>query len=54
MKILAIDTSSQICSTAILENDILIDKNELEDGYRVLYNYSYTDFTNDTLLLNNA
>ena len=32
MKILAIDTSSEICSTAILENDILIDENNLENG----------------------
>lgn len=32
MKILAIDTSSSICSVAILENDNLIDKNELDDG----------------------
>ena len=32
MKILAIDTSSSICSVAILENDVLIDKNELDDG----------------------
>ncbi len=32
MKILAIDTSSVICSVAILENDNLIDKNELNDG----------------------
>ena len=32
MKILAIDTSSSICSVAILEDDNLIDKNELDDG----------------------
>ena len=32
MKILAVDTSSTICSVAILEDDILIDKNELDDG----------------------
>lgn len=32
MKILAIDTSSSICSVAILEDDKLIDKNELNDG----------------------
>lgn len=32
MKILAVDTSSSICSVAILEDDKLIDKNELEDG----------------------
>ena len=32
MKILAIDTSSTICSVALLENDKLIDKNELNDG----------------------
>ncbi len=32
MKILAVDTSSAICSVAILEDDILIDKNELDDG----------------------
>lgn len=32
MKILAIDTSSSICSVAILEDDKLIDKNELTDG----------------------
>ena len=32
MKILAIDTSSSICSVAILEDDKLIDKNELDNG----------------------
>ena len=32
MKILAIDTSSTVCSVAILENYKLIDKNELNDG----------------------
>lgn len=32
MKILAIDTSSSICSVAILEDNNLIDKNELNDG----------------------
>lgn len=32
MKILAIDTSSEICSTAILEDEKLIDKNNLENG----------------------
>lgn len=32
MKILAIDTSSSICSTAILDDEILIDKNELNNG----------------------
>lgn len=32
MKILAVDTSSAICSVAILEDDIVIDKNELDDG----------------------
>ena len=32
MKILAIDTSSEICSTAILENEILIDENNLDNG----------------------
>ena len=32
MKILAIDTSSEICSTAILENDVLIDENNLDNG----------------------
>jgi len=32
MKILAIDTSSSICSVAILEDDNLIDKNELNNG----------------------
>ena len=32
MKILAVDTSSSICSVAILEDDRLIDKNELDDG----------------------
>lgn len=32
MKILAVDTSSAICSVAILENDNLIDINELDDG----------------------
>ncbi len=32
MKILAIDTSSEICSTAILENDKLIDENNLDNG----------------------
>ena len=32
MKILAIDTSSEICSTAILENDKIIDENNLDNG----------------------
>lgn len=32
MKILAIDTASSVCSVALLENDIVIDKNELNDG----------------------
>lgn len=32
MKILAIDTSSSVCSVAILEDDKLIDKNEIDDG----------------------
>ena len=32
MKILAIDTSSKICSVAILENDKLIDEINLDDG----------------------
>lgn len=32
MKILAIDTSSEICSTAILEDEIIIDENNLESG----------------------
>lgn len=32
MKILCIDTSSKLCSVAILENDVLIDKLELDNG----------------------
>ena len=32
MKILAIDTSSEICSTAILEDDKFIDENNLDNG----------------------
>ena len=32
MKILAIDTSSEICSVAILENDTVIAENSLNDG----------------------
>ncbi len=32
MKILAIDTSSEVCSVALLEDDKLIDKNELDNG----------------------
>lgn len=32
MKNLAIDTSSSVCSVALLENDKLIDKNELNNG----------------------
>lgn len=32
MKILAIDTSSNICSTALLENEIVIDENNLNNG----------------------
>lgn len=32
MKILAIDTSSEICSAAILEDEIIIDENNLESG----------------------
>lgn len=27
--------------------------NTFDDNYRIMYNYSYTDFTNDTLLVNN-
>ena len=26
--------------------------NDFDDNYRIMYNYSYTDYTNDTLLLN--
>jgi len=29
MKILAIDTASSVCSVALLENDIVIDKNDV-------------------------
>ena len=32
MKILAIDTSSKVCSVAILENDKVIDELNLNDG----------------------
>lgn len=32
MKILAIDTSSEICSTALLENDKIIDEKSLNNG----------------------
>lgn len=32
MKILAIDTSSSICGTALLEDENLIDENKLDDG----------------------
>lgn len=32
MKILAIDTSSEICSTSILEDENIIDENNLENG----------------------
>ena len=32
MKILAIDTTSNICSTALLENDKLIDENTINNG----------------------
>lgn len=32
MKILAIDTSSSVCSTALLEDNNLIDENNLDDG----------------------
>lgn len=32
MKILAIDTSSKVCSVALLENDNLIDELDLDDG----------------------
>lgn len=32
MKVLAIDTASSVCSVALLENDKVIDKNELNDG----------------------
>ena len=32
MKILAIDTSSSICTVALLENDVVIDENNLDDG----------------------
>ena len=32
MKILAIDTSSKICSVAVLENDQLVDEINLDNG----------------------
>ena len=32
MKILAIDTSSSVCGTAILEDDKLIEENSLDNG----------------------
>ena len=32
MKILAVDTSSAICSVALLDNDILIDEINLDNG----------------------
>lgn len=32
MKILAIDTSSSVCSTALLENEDIIDENNLDNG----------------------
>ena len=32
MKILAIDTSSELCSTSILENEVVIDENNLDNG----------------------
>lgn len=32
MKILAVDTSSSICSTALLEDNNLIDENNLDNG----------------------
>lgn len=32
MKILAIDTSSEICSTSILENNVVLDENNLNNG----------------------
>ena len=32
MKILAIDTSSSVCSTALLENENIIDENNLDNG----------------------
>ena len=32
MKILAVDTSSAICSVALLENDIIVDEINLDNG----------------------
>ena len=32
MKILAVDTSSSVCSTALLEDSKLIDENNLDNG----------------------
>ena len=33
MKILAIDTSSELCSTSILENEVVIDENNLDNTF---------------------
>ena len=32
MKILAIDTSSEVCSTALMEDNIVIDENYIDNG----------------------
>ena len=37
MKILAIDTSSSICSTAILDDEVLIDKNEQKNEFKDIF-----------------
>ena len=52
---LSIYTASDFANVKYGSYDKLLElysKNDLTDDYRVMYNYSYTDYTNDTLLLN--
>lgn len=52
---LSIYTSEQLTFDKYSSYDSLLELsslNEFEDGYRVIYNYSYTEYVNDALLLN--
>ena len=52
---LSIYTASELPYGKVNNYDELLElanKNDFDDNYRVIYNYSYTDRTNDTLLLN--
>lgn len=54
---LSIYTSSQFSMGKFSTYDSLLELesyNEFDDDYRVIYNYTYADYTNDSLLLNNG